>query len=83
MADLEAVAGHELTKRLDRHQLSDRSTQRWHHPVAGELRLAREVLELPAADAQQLVVFLPADETTADALSRLRQSAATMLRAVN
>ena len=37
MADLEAVAGRELTRRLDRHQLPDRGTQRWHHPVAGEL----------------------------------------------
>ena len=73
MADLEAAIGHELTTRFDRHQLPDRSTQRWHHPVAGELRLTREVLELPAADAQQLVVLLPADDTTADALTRLRE----------
>jgi transcriptional regulator with XRE-family HTH domain len=83
VADLEVVAGRELTKRLDRHQLPDRGTQRWHHPVVGEVRLEREVLELPAADAQQLVVFLPADDTTADALTRLRRAAATRLRVVN
>ena len=83
VADLEAAIGHELTTRLDRHQLPDRSTQRWHHPVAGELRLTREVLELPAADAQQLVVLLPADDTTADALRRLRPAPATTLRVVN
>jgi transcriptional regulator with XRE-family HTH domain len=83
VADLEAVAGREFTTRRDRHQLPDRGTQRWHHPVAGELRLEREVLELPAADAQQLVVFLPADDTTADALGRLRQAPATRLRVVN
>ena len=83
MADLEAAIGHELTTRFDRHQVPDRSTQRWHHPVAGELRLMREVLELPAADAQQLVVLLPADDTTADALRRLRPAPATTLRVVN
>jgi transcriptional regulator with XRE-family HTH domain len=83
VVDLEVVAGRELTKRLNRHQLPDRGTQRWHHPVVGEVRLEREVLELPAADAQQLVVFLPADDTTADALTRLRRAAATRLRAVN
>jgi hypothetical protein len=42
------------------------------------------VLELPAADAQQLVVFLPADGTTADALVRLRPvPAATRLHVVS
>jgi MmyB-like transcription regulator ligand binding domain len=52
------------------------------HPIAGELRLDREVLELPAADAQQLVVFLPADESATDALSLLRRSRGVGLRAV-
>jgi MmyB-like transcription regulator ligand binding domain len=83
VAELEPVAGRELTTRLHRHQLPDRSTQRWHHPGVGELRLEREVLELRAGDAQQFVVFLPADDTTADALSRLCRAAATRLRVVN
>jgi hypothetical protein len=51
--------------------------------VVGELRLDREVMELPPADAQQLVVFLPADNTTADALNRLRRRDGAVLRAVN
>jgi hypothetical protein len=41
------------------------------------------VLELPAADAQQLVVLLPPDDATANALNRLRRTAAGTLRAVN
>ena len=43
----------------------------------------REVPELPAGDAQQLVVLLPADHTTAHALDRLRLAAAGPLRGVN
>ncbi len=83
MAELVAVAGPELTARLHRHDVPRDGTQRWHHPAAGELRLEREVLELAAADAQQVVVFLPADDTTAEALNRLRRTAAGTLRAVN
>ncbi|MEV4279069.1 helix-turn-helix transcriptional regulator [Actinoplanes xinjiangensis] len=41
------------------------------HPLAGPLRLAYEVLELPAGDDQRLVVLLPADTVTAAALARL------------
>jgi transcriptional regulator with XRE-family HTH domain len=83
VAELAAVAGPELTERLDRHDLPHEGTQPWRHPSAGELRLEREVLELPAADAQQLVVFLPADDTTVDALNRLHRAATPTLRAVN
>jgi transcriptional regulator with XRE-family HTH domain len=83
VADLATVAGPELTNRLRRHDLPPGGTQRWHHPVAGELRLDREVLELPPSDAQQLVVFLPADEATADAVDRLRRPAGGSLRVVN
>jgi transcriptional regulator with XRE-family HTH domain len=82
-AELSAVAGPELTTRLHRHDLPPGGTQRWRHPVAGELRFQREVLELPPADAQQVVVLLPADEATVDALDRLRRTAAGSLRAVN
>ena len=55
----------------------------WRHPQLGELRLEREVLELPAADGQQLVVLLPADEATAEAVNRMRRPTTRTLRAVN
>ncbi|APU14978.1 helix-turn-helix domain-containing protein [Actinoalloteichus fjordicus] len=45
--------------------------ERWVHPAAGELVLAYESLELPDADEQRLVVYLPADEQTASALELL------------
>lgn len=78
-AELDRVAGPEFTRRADRQAVPARGTLRWVHPVAGELRLDRETLELPAADAQQLVVLLPADEATAAALATLHRP----LRAVN
>jgi hypothetical protein len=40
-------------------------------------------MELPAADGQQLVVLLPADDTTAEAVNRMRRAATGALRAVN
>jgi transcriptional regulator with XRE-family HTH domain len=83
VAELASVGGPEFTQRLHRHDMPDGGTQRWRVPALDELRLEREVLELPAADAQQLVVLLPADDTTADALRRLRRTATRALRAVN
>jgi transcriptional regulator with XRE-family HTH domain len=82
-AELAAVAGKAFTERLYRNDLPRDSTQRWRHPVTGELRFEREVLELSAADGQQLVVLLPADDTTADTLRRLNRAATGPLRAVN
>jgi hypothetical protein len=41
------------------------------------------VFELPAGDAQQLVILLPANDATARSLHRLRQAAGAPLRAVN
>jgi transcriptional regulator with XRE-family HTH domain len=78
IADLSPIAGDEFTSRLDKHALPPRDALRWAHPVAGELTFARERMELPA-DAQQLAIFLPADERTAAALDRLRH---VRLRAV-
>ena len=52
------------------------------HPIAGELRWERESLELRDADAQQIVVFLPADEATARAMEGLRSQSHGTLRAV-
>jgi transcriptional regulator with XRE-family HTH domain len=41
------------------------------HPEVGEVRLAYEILELPATDDQRLVVYLPGDAATAAALDHL------------
>ncbi|PZS28263.1 MAG: transcriptional regulator [Pseudonocardiales bacterium] len=82
-ADLAGIAGDDFTRRLNRHVLPARGRLRWKHPVVGELRLDREVMEFPATDAQQLVVFLPADDTTAEAVNRMRKPSGATLRAVN
>lgn len=50
--------------------------ERLTHPALGELRLAYETLDLPAADYQRLVVYLPADDATAGALGRAEADAA-------
>jgi hypothetical protein len=42
---------------------------RWVHPVAGELRMAYETMDLPADDMQRLIVHLPADPATEAALA--------------
>lgn len=72
-AQLAPVAGAEFTSRLDRHLPPPVVPLRIEHPVVHELRWHRETLELPESDAQQLVVFLPADDATAGALDRLRR----------
>lgn len=72
-AELAPVAGPEFTRRLNRHLPPPQTPLRLNHPIARELRWQRERLELPPTDAQQLVVLLPADETTALALDLLRQ----------
>ena len=82
-AELVPIAGDEFARRLNRHSLPPRGRLRWKHPVSAELRLDREVMELSANDAQQLVVFLPADDATAEALNRLRRAGGAGLRAVN
>jgi transcriptional regulator with XRE-family HTH domain len=82
-ADLTAKAGEEFTTRANRHRPPTRGPLRWTLPTVGELRWDREVLELPPADAQQLIVLLPADRATEEALVDLTRAGATMLRAVN
>lgn len=79
VADLSALAGSEFTRRLHGHRVSQSNRQLWCHPVVGELRFDRETLELPAADAQQLVVLLPADEATQSALNRLHRGGSLAL----
>ncbi|TDD66874.1 helix-turn-helix domain-containing protein [Actinomadura darangshiensis] len=49
------------------------------HPDAGELRLAVETLTLPDPDDQQLIVYLPADETTSTRLDDLLRTGPTPL----
>ena len=83
VVELAAVAGPAFTERADSHEVPRGGPQRWRHPAAGDLRFEREVLELPASDAQELVVFLPADEATDDAFGKLRRGATGALRAVN
>ena len=72
-----------FTERLHNHRSRPVGPQVWRHPQAGDLRLDREVLELPAADGQQLVILLPADAATAEAVNRMCRPATRALRAVN
>jgi transcriptional regulator with XRE-family HTH domain len=81
-AELTPVAGPEFTRRLNRHVVPRRGALRLDHPGGHELRLDRETLELPA-DAQQLVVFLPADGQTAEAVDHLHRRAHGRLRSVS
>lgn len=72
---LSVAAGAPFIERLDRPPALARGTgvDRLTHPEAGELRLAYETLDLPAADYQRLVVYLPADEATATALDTITE----------
>ncbi|MET7478925.1 helix-turn-helix transcriptional regulator [Streptomyces sp. NPDC005648] len=79
---LAPVAGPEFTRRLNRHTVPQRGILRLRHPSGHELSLVRELLELPE-DAQQLIVFLPAEETTAAAVEELRSRADGRLRVVS
>jgi transcriptional regulator with XRE-family HTH domain len=81
-AELAPVAGPDLTRRLHRHVVPQRGNLRLRHPSGRELRLVRETLEL-SADAQQLVVLLPADEATDRAVEELRRPAHGGLRAIS
>jgi hypothetical protein len=69
----------EFTRRLDQHLPPRPIPLAIEHPDLGQLRWNRETLELPHPDAQQLVVFLAADNATTTALDRLHRSG---LRAV-
>jgi transcriptional regulator with XRE-family HTH domain len=82
--ELTITAGAPFTDRLAAPpSLPDRTgVERLAHPEVGELRLAFEILELPEADAQRLVVYLPADDATSAALDRLSGRQPGALRAV-
>jgi transcriptional regulator with XRE-family HTH domain len=70
-AQLAPLAGAQFTNRLNRHIVPRRGALRLHHPSGDELEFRRETLEL-ASDAQQIVVYLPAQARTAEAVDRLR-----------
>ncbi|MGP4084550.1 helix-turn-helix domain-containing protein [Streptomyces sp. KR55] len=81
-SELAPVAGPDFTSRLNRHEVPRRGALRLNHPSGCELQLLRETLEL-SSDAQQLVVFLPADDRTAQAVDRLRGRPHGRLRAIS
>ncbi|MEU0910837.1 helix-turn-helix domain-containing protein [Streptomyces althioticus] len=70
-AELAPAAGPEFTRRMNRHKVPERGVLRLSHPDAGRLRLRREFLELPS-DSQLLLVLLPDDRATSEAIARLR-----------
>ncbi|GAB3585569.1 helix-turn-helix transcriptional regulator [Amycolatopsis endophytica] len=81
-AELIPLAGSDFTRRLNRHELPRRGDLRLNHPSGHELRLTRETLELPADD-QQLVVFLPADDPTAQTVEQLHRQSSGRLRSIS
>ncbi|MCE7004028.1 hypothetical protein LWC34_14480 [Kibdelosporangium philippinense] len=76
--ELRVAGGTEFSSRFESSaKLASRTgVEQWHYPDAGRLRLAFETLTLPDADEQRLIVYLPADEPTSDALDRLALVAA-------
>ncbi|WP_405968310.1 helix-turn-helix transcriptional regulator [Streptomyces sp. NBC_00015] len=81
-AQLATVAGPDFTRRRNRHVVPSRGVLRLNHPSGCELMLRRETLEL-SSDAQQLTVFLPADDATVQAVEQLRQRPHGRLRAIS
>ncbi|MQA11572.1 MAG: helix-turn-helix domain-containing protein [Pseudonocardiaceae bacterium] len=82
--ELTVTAGSSFSDRLRAPARVPKRTgvERLAHPDVGELRLAYEVLELPDADTQRLVAYLPADEATSAAMDRLARRQPGALRAV-
>jgi MmyB-like transcription regulator ligand binding domain len=82
--ELTVTAGAPFTERLEGPPALSKRTgvERLAHPDAGQLRLAYETLDLPEADGQRLVVYLPADDATSAALDRLTGRRPGALRAV-
>ncbi|MEU6783263.1 helix-turn-helix domain-containing protein [Nonomuraea angiospora] len=84
VAELSFTAGKAFSGRLARTPVPPLLTpvERLAHPVAGELRLQREQLEL-SYDDQRVLVYLPADAATSAALDRLTGRLPGALRAVS
>jgi hypothetical protein len=83
--ELTVIVGEEFTRRVETVPSLAAATgiTRMAHPDAGNLRLAYETLDLSADDNQQLIVYLPADESTAHALDALAGRRPGGLRAVS
>lgn len=70
--ELTTHAGAAFTSRMSAPRtLVQAGVEDLHHPDAGALRLAFEMLTLPDADDQQLIVYLPDDESTSARLDGL------------
>jgi hypothetical protein len=71
--ELTITAGDAFTRRVDTVPSLPKASGifRLAHPEAGMLRLAYETLELPGDEDQRLIVYLPADAATSDALDHL------------
>ncbi|MFC4070078.1 helix-turn-helix transcriptional regulator [Actinoplanes subglobosus] len=72
-AELTALVGEEFTERAERVPGLPRAhgLLRLNHPEAGPLRLSFETMVLPGDHGLRLMVQLPADEPTAEALRRI------------
>jgi transcriptional regulator with XRE-family HTH domain len=84
-ARLALAAGASFTDRWERRPVGQKRTgvKALSHPEVGVLRLAFETLDLPDADRQRLVVYLPADAATAEGLVRLAGRHPVGLRSVS
>lgn len=80
-----SAAGAPFTDRWKRGAVAQKRTgvKAIAHPEVGLLRLAFETLDLPDADRQRLVVYLPADTATAAGLDRLAGRQPGGLRSVS
>jgi transcriptional regulator with XRE-family HTH domain len=83
--ELSLVAGDEFTGRVATVPglPAANGVLRMIHPDVGAVRLTFETLDLPADDDQRMVVYLPADEASSAALSRLDGRRTHRLRAVS
>lgn len=83
--ELTAAGGADFTDRWAARPVLHKRTgvKRIVHPAVGELRVAFETLQLPDADDQRLVVYLPADHATSSAFDRLTGRRPGALHAVS
>ncbi|MBP2326240.1 transcriptional regulator with XRE-family HTH domain [Kibdelosporangium banguiense] len=71
--ELSITVGAEFTRRFASSGAlpSPTGTERWSHPTAGNLTLAFESLHPASPEDRRLIAYLPADTTTAEALTTL------------
>ncbi|MBG0823384.1 helix-turn-helix domain-containing protein [Planomonospora sp. ID91781] len=76
--ELAVAAGSGFSARFEAAAALPRRTgvERWSHPLAGELLLAYESLDIPGTDEHRLIVYLPADDAASAALGLLAGTAA-------